>query len=182
MESWFSFARREAAAGSLLKEECLALIRKATGRKGFSALRLRFSRALSPCSFPGDVRRAAEENRELQILTKAAETKREIARRVPGAQYDAYLRAGYGFSSRFPGRNGTEAFLSMAFDVPFGKAGRHPPQGGPPWPGTAGHEMEARRIAIVADIRGEIARFDSAAQPDLCHAANARTAAGVRPG
>lgn len=180
MESWFSFARREAAAGSLLKEECLALIRKATGRKGLFGLEALFPR-LEPIFFSGDVlaRAAGEENRELQILTKAAETKREIARRVPGAQYDAYLRAGYGFSSEFPGRNGTEAFLSIAFDVPFreGRAASAAGRAALAAAEKAGHEMEARRIAIVADIRGGIARFDSAAAQRTFAMANARTAA-----
>ncbi|MGD9822266.1 MAG: hypothetical protein AB7U27_11985, partial [Aminobacteriaceae bacterium] len=180
MESWFSFARREAAAGALLKEECLALIRKATGRKGLFSLEVLFPH-LEPIFFSEDVlaRAAGEENRELQILAKAAETKQEIARRVPGAQYDAYLRAGYGFTSEFPGRNGTEAFLSIAFDVPFreGRAASAAGRAALAGAEKAGHEMEARRIAIVGDIRGGIARYDTAAAQRTFAMANARTAA-----
>lgn len=180
MESWFSFARREAAAGALLKEECLALIRKATGRKGLFSLEVLFPH-LEPIFFSEDVlaRAAGEENRELQILAKAAETKREMARRVPGAQYDAYLRAGYGFTSEFPGRNGTEAFLSIAFDVPFreGRAASAAGRAALAGAEKAGHEMEARRIAIVGDIRGGIARYDTAAAQRTFAMANARTAA-----
>lgn len=180
MESWFAFARREAAADASLKEECLALIRKATGRGGLSDLEVLFPH-LEPRFFSEDVlaRAAGEENRELQILTEAAETKREIARRVPKAQYDAYLRAGYGFSSEFPGRNGTEAFLSIAFDVPFreGRAASAAGRAARAGAEKAGHEMEARRLAIVGDIRGGILRFDSAAAQRAFAMANARSAA-----
>lgn len=184
MESWFAFARREAAAGAMLTEECLALIRKATGRKELYSLRALFP-DLGPIPFSRDDldQTVKNESGEVRILGEAAGVKREIARRLPGAQYNAHLRVGYGISSEHPGRKGQEGFISLTFDVPL-REGRAASEAGKA--ALAGaekteYEREAMELAIRGSLTEGMARLDAALAQRAFALSNLRTAAeGVR--
>lgn len=184
MESWFALVRREMASDALLKEECLALVRKATGREDLSDLRAEYP-ALPGIRYTDDtpLRAAGEENAELQLLERTAAAQREIARHLPKAQYDSFLRAGYGYSREFPGRNGTEAFISIAVEIPSGegRAAAAAARAAAAAVKKAGHEMALRRLSIAGGIREGFARFESAhAQRDFAMANLRSSAEAVR--
>ncbi len=180
MESWFALVRREKASDALLKEECLALIRKATGREDLSDLRAEYP-VLPVIHYTDDtpLRAAGPENSELKLLERAEAARQEIVRHIPKAQYDSFLRAGYGSSREFPGRNSTEAFISIAVEIPSGE-GRAAASAGRAASAAAekaGHEKTLRRLSIAGGIREGFARFESAAAQRAFSMANIRSAA-----
>ena len=180
MESWFALARREKASDALLKEECLALIRKATGREDLSDLRVEYP-VLQVIHYTDDtpLRAAGQENSELKLLEGVSAAREEIARHIPKAQYDSFLRAGYSHSLEFPGRNGSEAFISIGVEIPSGE-GRAAASAGRAAVAAAekvGHEKVLRRLSITGGIREGLARFESTAAQRAFSMANIRSAA-----
>lgn len=184
MEAWFAYVRREEAAGALLTEECLALIRKATGKRDLDKLRALFP-DLKPLPFSGDgfSDEIKEEFGEFRILGEVLEAKKEIARRLPGAQYNAHLRAGYGFSSEHPGRKGEEGFISLTFDVPFREGRVASAAGRAALAGVekAAHEREVMELTIMNSLREGTTRLEAAVAGRSFALSNLKMAAeGVR--
>lgn len=187
MESWFSSARRELSSSVLLCEEAMRVVRKATGRGALLELTatpphlpdIPYSKDLLP-------RYILEEAAgELSLLDRVIHKKEEIVRHAPKSQYEAFIRAGVGFYREYPGGDGSNVFITLGFDVPWGEAkaaaaAYRASQASAEW---SRQEKEIRRGDLLSDIMEGVARYDRGRSDREFALTRLRSAAeGVREG
>ena len=187
MESWFSYARRTLSSSALTSEEAMRVVRKATGRGSLQRFTTETPH-LPDVAYSNELlsRYVREEaGDELSFLDRTIDKKEEIARHAPRSQYEAFLRAGVGFYREFPGGDGSNVFITLGFDVPWGEAKAAAAAGRASRASIerSRQEREIRQRDLLSDITEGLARYDyGISQREFSFVRLRSAAEGVREG